>query len=134
MTKQEFKELTQLEPTDALFNKIEDAYYAVGDMDKYLFCDNWVIVGDNIITSALLKRIKILEGMLEERTNEVESFSEDKSDLADFLIGKACSYDDTDLYKKAVQLIGQKEVVRRKCKDGLPLWEEDIEYITPNLK
>ena len=53
---------------------------------------------------------------------------------AEFLIGKASAYNDTDFYNKAVKLVGQKEVVTRKIKMGLPLWEEDVQYINANLK
>lgn len=56
------------------------------------------------------------------------------SELVDFLIGKACAYEDTDFYKQAVKMVGQREVTLRKIKMALPLWEEDMDYITMNLK
>lgn len=133
MTKQEFMKLTNLVPTDALYETIEDAYYAAGNMDKQQFCDNWVKVGSNILTLTLLKRIKILEGMLDERFNELDVCREDRENIAEFLLGKSCVYHDTDLYNKAVSLIGKNEVVKRKCKMNLPLWEEDIDFIAKNL-
>lgn len=42
--------------------------------------------------------------------------------------------EDTDFYKQAVKMIGQREVTLRKIKMALPLWEEDMDYITMNLK
>lgn len=54
-------------------------------------------------------------------------------DLAEFLIGKASAYNDTDFYKKAVALVGQKEVTLKKLEMGLPLWDDDKEYIKSNL-
>ena len=72
--------------------------------------------------------------MLEERNNEVDDCHDKLSELAEFLIGKACAYDDRDFYNEAIRLIGKKEAVLRKIKMGLPLWEEDIDYINNNLK
>jgi len=54
--------------------------------------------------------------------------------VAEFLIGKACAYEDTDFYKQAVKLVGQKKVTRMKLEMDLPLWKEDKEYIKENLK
>lgn len=55
-------------------------------------------------------------------------------EVAEFLIGKACAYEDTDFYKQAVKLVGQKKVTRMKLEMDLPLWKEDKEYIKENLK
>ena len=66
------------------------------------------------------------------RMNDEKSAS--NIELAEFLLGKACVYQDTDLYNEAVKLIGIKEVIIKKTRLGLPLWEEDLEYITKNLK
>lgn len=50
-------------------------------------------------------------------------------ELADFLIGKAHVYDDTDFRNQAVKLVGEMDVVRRTIKLGLPLWDEDRKCI-----
>ena len=64
----------------------------------------------------------------------IKTTAEKDIELAIFLIGKACAYDDTDFYKEAVRLIGQRAVTVHKVRAGLPLWEEDINYIDNNLK
>ena len=51
------------------------------------------------------------------------------NDLADFLIGKAHAYDDTDFRNQAVKLVGEVEVVKRTIELGLPLWDEDRKCI-----
>lgn len=133
MTKNEFIELTRLIPTDEEYEEIERAYYAVPNLDKRIFCDCWLKIGDNILTHLLAKQVSVLDGMNEERLNELESCRKDRYELAEFLLGKASAYDDTDFYKKAVKLVGKSEAVKIKCRMGLPLWEEDVEYITKNL-
>lgn len=51
------------------------------------------------------------------------------NDLADFLIGKAHAYDDTDFRNQAVALVGETDVVKRTIELGLPLWDEDRKHI-----
>ena len=70
--------------------------------------------------------------------NKIQKLKDDKElhdmESVEFLLGKADVYKDTDFYKEAVKLIGEKEVVLTKVRMGLPLWEEDMEYISKNLK
>lgn len=70
--------------------------------------------------------------------NKIKSMQEQQknkgNDLAEFLLGKASAHQDTDLYKEAVKLVGMKDVVISKIRMGLPMWEEDLEYINKNLK
>ena len=54
--------------------------------------------------------------------------------IADYLITKACDYDSSEFYFKAVSLIGQRNVVLRKMELGLPFNNEDNVYIANNLK
>ena len=103
-------------------------------MEKDEFCMRWKQCGNNPLTIALAKHNTILNGMLEERNNELEDCHNKNIELAEFLIGKACAYEDKDFYNEAVRLIGQKEVALYKIRMYLPLWEEDINYINNNLK
>lgn len=63
-----------------------------------------------------------------------KAVNKEREELAEFLIGKASAYNDTDFYSAAVKLIGQKQVTLCKIKMGLPLWSEDMQYINDNLK
>ena len=71
MTKNEFIELTRLIPTDEEYEEIERAYYAVPNLDKRIFCDCWLKIGDNILTHLLAKQVSVLNWMNEERLNEL---------------------------------------------------------------
>ena len=139
MTQKEFEERTKLSMTADVFEQVHDIYMACGDdMDKDEFCSLWK--ANNF--RALLDKVTYEKGITEQAYNMAtdkiarmrEQQKSQNSDLADFLLGKACAHQDTDLYKEAVKLVGMKEVVIRKIRMGLPMWEEDLEYINKNLK
>lgn len=134
MTQKEFTERTGLTVTEEEYKGIEQMYYAVPDMDKDEFCMLYKRVGDNALTIALAGRVRLLDGMFEERNNEAEDCHGKLNDIAEFLIGKACAHDDTDLYTQAIAILGQRAVVVYKVRMGLPLWKEDRDYIKNNLK
>ena len=74
-----------------------------------------------------------MNGMLEERNNELDDARQNRTSLAEFLLGKAAAYDDADFYREAVRLIGRKAATLYKIKSGLPLWEEDVKYLEEKL-
>lgn len=59
----------------------------------------------------------------------LQEFKQIQYEIAEMLIGKACAYDDTDLYSKAVELVGINRVIELKIKLNLPLWDEDKAYL-----
>lgn len=134
MTPKEFTERTNLVPTPEEYAEIEAMYMCARNMDKDEFCLRWKQCGKNPLTKALLKEAKVLNGMLEERNNELEDCHDKMNSLIDFLIGKSVAYTDTDFYREAIKIAGQRTVTLRKIEMSLPLWEEDIEYIKNNLK
>lgn len=126
MTPKEFEDRTGLTPTTEEFNYIQ-ALYMNTSMEKDEFCKDFKKFGASSIMKdvhAVAINFKI---QCEEKNAEI-------SELVDFLIGKACVYDDIEMYKQAIKLVGHKEVTLRKLKMSLPLWEEDIDYINRNLK
>lgn len=134
MTHQEFEDRTGLKVTDEEYKDIEAMYYAAPDMEKDEFCKRWRQCGNNPLTLALAKQAITLNGMLEERNNEAEDCHSKMEELAWFLIGKACAYEDIDFYKEAIRIVGLKTAIMHKIKMGYPLWKEDKEYIRENLK
>ena len=134
MTKFEFEDLTGLKVTEEEYKEIEKMYYAVPNMEKHEFCKHWVQTGNNPLTIELAKQVILLNGMLEERNNEAEDCHCKMEELAWFLIGKAAAYEDSDFYKEAIRIVGQKAAILHKIKMGYPLWKEDREYIKDNLK
>lgn len=81
--------------------------------------------------------IRILKGLLDERENEVEDLRQQKDSMVDFLIDQASTSSDSStkkqIYEKAAEIIGDKEVIRRKIKFGYSLNIHDLEWLAQNL-
>lgn len=131
MTQQEFEERTQCAVNAETFAIINRLYMAT-DMYKDDFCKEFKAMDDPTSGGIRqsLKEIGIRLGVLEDtNANLKESMRQRNSDLADFPIGKAHAYDDTDFRKEAVRLAGEVEVVKRTIELGLPLWDEDRKVV-----
>ena len=121
MTQKEFEERTGIKPTEEEFNYI-NAVYMNTSMDKDEFCKEWKKYGD----SRIIRDVHVRGLNYEMKCKRQESAI---NDLADFLIGKAHAYDDTDFRNQAVKLVGEMDVVKRTIELGLPLWDEDRKCI-----
>ena len=126
MTQKEFMERTGIVPTSEEFYYIH-AVYLNTSMDKDEFCKDFKKYGGSSVLRDVHARAVNFELQDKQKQKIIE-------EMAGFLIGKACAYEDTDFYKQAVRLVGQKEVTRMKLEMDLPLWDEDKEYIKENLK
>lgn len=105
-------------------------------MNKDEFCKEmramcaYDAANDHIELRQCLKEVGRRVGGMEAELNFLKkTVKEEREELAEFLIGKACAYNDTDFYNKAVNLVGQKQVTLYKIKMGLPLWDEDKEFV-----
>lgn len=139
MTQKEFEERTSISMTEDDFATVHDIYMACGDrMDKDEFCALWKGKKFWELLNCVTDEKNITEQAYDMAMNKIKSMQEQQknkgNDLAEFLLGKASAHQDTDLYKEAVKLVGMKNVVISKIRMGLPMWEEDLEYINKNLK
>lgn len=136
MTQQEFENLTQRTTTAEDYCIIENLYMAAGDMDKKEFCQEFKAMcaydyaNDKIELRQCLREIGKRVGSMNTENHTLKVAIKTRNEgLAEFLIGKAHAYNDTDFRKEAIKLIGESAVVRRTIEMGLPLWEEDKKYI-----
>jgi hypothetical protein len=141
MTQKEFEDRTRRLITAEDYHLVENLYMAAGNMGKDEFCKEmramcaYDAANDHIELRQCLKEVgRRVGGMDAELSFLRKTVSKEREDIAEFLIGKACAYNDTDFYSAAVKLIGQKQVTLCKIKMGLPLWSEDMQYINDNLK
>ncbi len=141
MNRKEFEERTRRLITDEDYRLVENLYLAAGNMDKDEFCDEmrrmcaYDATNDHIELRECLKEIGRYVGAKDAELSFLKRRVERvKMELAEFLVGKACAYEDSDFYRQAVVLVGQREVTRMKLEMDLPLWNEDKEYIKENLK
>lgn len=121
MTQKEFEERTGIVPTAEEFDYIH-AVYMNTSMDKDAFCKEYKKHGESRIIREVHVRVLNYEMKCERQKNAI-------NELADFLIGKAHAYDDTDFRNQAVKLVGKMDVVKRTIELGLPLWDEDRKCI-----
>lgn len=140
MLQEEFEERTGLEMTESEFAQVHAIYMACGDnIDKDMFCKYYLNLDGRMELLRMVTDEKTISDnaydmAMKELTKEREQAKSQQYELAEFLVGKACAYSDTDFQKEAVRLIGLKEVVLMKLRMGLPLWEEEQVYIKENLK
>lgn len=131
MTQKEFEERTKRTVKAEDYFIIERLYMAT-NMDKDEFCKEFQEMNNSIRPGIrqLLREISNRLGSLEAQNATLKiSMRKRDNDLADFLIGKAHAYDDTDFRNQAVKLVGEVEVVKRTIELGLPLWDEDRKCI-----
>lgn len=136
MTKKEFEELTGRLISAEDYRLVEDLYMAAGNMGKAEFCKEmramcaYDAANDHIELRQCLKEIGRHVGAVDAELGLLKkTVKDEKWGLAEFLIGKACAYEDSDFYREAVRLIGQREVTLMKLHMDLPLWDEDKKYI-----
>lgn len=131
MTQKEFEERTKRTVKAEDYFIIERLYMAT-NMDKDEFCKEFQEMNNSIRPGIRqsLREISNRLGALEAQNATLKiSMRKRDNDLADFLIGKAHAYDDTDFRNQAVKLVGEVEVVKRTIELGLPLWDEDRKCI-----
>lgn len=141
MTHQEFEELTGRQVTPEDYHFIEILYMAAGEMSKSEFCEELRSMCTHNVANnhmGLRRSLKEIGQYVATTEAELDTLRRETrrthTDLAETLIGKACLYQDSDLYKAAIQLIGQREAVLLKLRLDLPLWDEDKQYILATLK
>lgn len=136
MTQKEFEEITQRVVKPGEYKIVESLYMAAGDMDKKEFCKEikamcaYDYATDEIELRQCLREIgKHIVHIEAENRGLKKGLNTRNEELAGFLLGKAHAYNDTDFRREAVKLVGQSVVVKMTIKMGLPLWEEDKEYL-----
>lgn len=140
MTQKEFEERTRRKITAEDYRLVEKLYMAAGNMGKDEFCKEMRAMcaydgaNDHIEVRECLKEIGRHVGAMDTALSVLKNKTTNgKKELAEFLIGKACAYGDTDLYREAVNLVGQRYVTMMKVHMDLPLWEEDKKCIAEAL-
>lgn len=141
MTQKEFEDRTRRQITAEDYHLVENLYMAAGNMGKDEFCKEMRAMcaydgaDDHIELRRCLKEVgRRVGGMDAELRFLKKAVKKEREELAEFLLGKASAYNDTDFYSAAVKLVGQKQVTLCKIRMGLPLWNEDMQYINDNLK
>ena len=151
MTKQEFTELTGINPTEDEFDKIHELYMATGaEMDKQSFCAAYKSCKDMTLINALyhslafsINRLKEERDCIEKERDSIEKERKedrkkledlwDKTDVAVFNIlevaEKTLNENHAELLRStAVSLVGKFDVCMAKLDRGYAMDEEEREY------
>ena len=134
MTRKEFEDRTGLEVTALEFSKVHDIYMAACEMDKDTFCSEWKQHGESELIAEPWNTAKREHDLGMHKKEECDKLYSERWELVDFLLERAQKFGDIELLKKAIDMVGHADVIRRKLTLELPLWELDREYINKNLK
>ena len=144
MTKQEFTELTGINPTEDEFDKIHDLYILTGaEMDKDSFCAAYKSCKDMTLINALYHSLLFSTSRLKEERDSIEKERKedrkkledlwDKTDVAVFNIlevaEKTLNENHAELLRStAVSLVGKFDVCMAKLDRGYAMDAEEREY------
>lgn len=146
MTKQEFTELTGINPTEEEFDKIYELYMATGaKMDKQSFCAAYKNCKDMTLVNAIyhslafsINRLKKERDSIEkEAVKELEDLREKTNAAAVKILDVAERTTNPDhadfLNKAAVSLVGQFDVCRTKLEKGYAMDEEERNFLIDEI-
>lgn len=143
MTKQEFTELTGINPTEEEFDKIHELYMATGaEMDKQSFCAAYKSCKDLTLVNALYHSLAFsINRLKEERDRIKKEWKEDRKKLEDLwekadeavfnilkISEEAPDDDHAFLNSTAVSLVGKFDVCMIKLIKGYAMSKEEREF------
>lgn len=134
MTRKEFEDRTGLQVTALEFSHVNDIYMSAGEMDKDTFCKEWKQHGESKLLAELWNTVNREHAMGMEKKEECDKLYRERWELVGFLLERAQKFGDIELLKKAIDMLGHANVIRRKLTLEMPLWELDRVYIEKNLK
>lgn len=127
MTQKEFFDRTSIELTEDQYKQVEQMYLEAGNMDKDEFCKDYKKHHESTLLATYFRQAENLK-------NKLDNMRDERSSLVDFLLERAQCFGDIELLNKAIELVGHDKVIKRKIRLGMPLWDEDKEYIVENIK
>ena len=144
MLQNEFEERTKLSVTADEFNGINALYMACGDgIDKDVFCKLYISFEGRLELLHMIEREhQRMKNALDEHKLLLKECREIVSDAADAMLeienglldGGTIEHANQELEKKAWWLVGRPEVIKRKARLDIAFTQEEIDYISKNLK
>ena len=125
MTQKEFIERTGFD--SYITYELANGVYMALDMDKDAFCDDYKEHWNSVIIANLTKKSEELQSKLDARRDQ-------RWEMVDFLLKQENETDDHVFRDKAVELVGEVEVIRRKIEMEYDLCEADKAYIKEHIQ
>ena len=127
MTKKEFEERYGRDISADMFERINELYMTLDDMDKDVFVRDYKKHEESLILNELYNKIQSLE-------REIEDVERNNLCLIDMLIKKGSEWDDKEALEIVENQMGASATITRKIELGCELSDDDLEYIKHNLK
>lgn len=133
MLQHEFEALTGKKVETEDYNSIIDPMYMSTDMDKQDFCKDFI--KHKLLDSTVANELTNQVNKLTNQVNELKKrMNKERYEFVDFLLKAAQDdFPGISFEKKAIQLIGFREVICRKLEFGYELTGMDKEYIKENI-
>ena len=126
MTQQEFQERTGI-TSEAIYELANGIYMEAGCIDKDAFCTDFIKHGDSILLGYFYKTCKELR-------KKLNALNDERLEMVQFLLQQEYDTDEQQFRDKAVELVGEKEVIRLKIENGWDFCDADKEYIKEHIQ
>lgn len=134
MTRQEFEERTNLQVKEEDFDAIHEVYMTT-DHDKDQFCDVMKQTMRNLGGFEYIRDLGIALAEQRRKSREQQDRLLAKvNELTDFIFEQSYDSDETELKKKAKELLGEREYLARCLENEVELCSEDIDAIKSILR
>ncbi len=127
MQKIEFTQRTGIELTDEQYQRVEDMYMNTGDMDKDEFCEDYKKHKDS-------KLLAYFYNLTEDSKVCAKLIDRSMLKVTKFLLMKSREFNDKSMRAEAIDLLGEKMIVKLTIEMNLELWDIDKKYIYENIK
>lgn len=126
MQKIEFTQRTGIELTDEQYKRVEDMYMNAGDMDKDEFCEDYKKHKDSKLLAFFYK-------LTEDGKFCAKLVDRSMLKVTKFLLIKSREFNDRSMRAEAIDLLGEKMIVRLTIEMDLELWSEDKKFLIESL-
>ena len=134
MTRQEFEERTNLQVKEEDFDAIHEVYMTT-DHDKDEFCDVMKQTMRNLGGFEYIRDLGLALAEQRRKSREQQDRLLAKvNELIDFIFDQSYDADETELKKKAKELLGEREYLARCLENEVELCSEDIDAIKSILR
>lgn len=134
MTRQEFEERINLQVKEEDFDAIHEVYMTT-DHDKDQFCDVMKQTMRNLGGFEYIRDLGIALAEQRRKSREQQDRLLAKvNELTDFIFEQSYDSDETELKKKAKELLGEREYLARCLENEVELCSEDIDAIKSILR
>lgn len=127
MQKIEFEQRTGIQLTDEQYKMVENMYMAAGEIDKDVFCSDYKKHKDSKLLAYFYELYKVWDFNL-------KRIDESLLKVTKFLLKKSREFNDKSMRAEAIDLLGEKMIVKLTIEMNLELWDIDKKYIYDNIK